>query len=185
MVLNASMADSEVFEAGSLHEAMHSAPDLLDIILLDIKMPGLNGVDGIALLKRKWPQVPVLMLSSQDEPETVRLALSRGAIGFISKADTADKIIALINDVLHGHTDSPASIETGIANKSAKNSHLTLRQSEVLELLCEGMSNKLIGRHLNLSENTVRGHVQGILEFLQVSSRSEAAFAARKRGLVG
>lgn len=185
MVLNASMPDTEVYEAGSLNDAMNSAPDLLDVMLLDIKMPGLNGVDGIALLKRKWPQVPVLILSSQDEPETVRLALARGAKGFISKADTADKIIGLINDVLLGDSNLPVSPEAGCNDKTDKHSHLTLRQCEVLELLCEGMSNKLIGQHLNLSENTVRGHVQGILEFLQVSSRSEAVFAARKRGLVG
>jgi DNA-binding NarL/FixJ family response regulator len=184
MVLSAGMPGAEIFEASSLNDAIHSAPDMLDVMLLDIKMPGLNGVDGIALLKRKWPQVPVIVLSSQDEPETVRLALSRGAKKFISKADTADKIIDLINDVLHGDTKTPGSPVALGDDKSDKHSHLTLRQCEVLELLCEGMSNKLIGRQLNLSENTVRGHVQGILEFLQVSSRSEAAFAARKRGLV-
>ncbi len=180
MVLNASIPNAEIFEAGTLDEATLNAPYMLDAILLDIKLPGLNGVDGITLLKRKWPQVPVLMLSSQDELETVRLSLARGAAGFISKADTADKIIALLNLVLRGELaarKAPAENERGAA-------HLTPRQCEVLDLLCQGMSNKLIARRLGLSENTVRGHVQGILEFLQVSSRSEAAFAARRRGLV-
>jgi DNA-binding NarL/FixJ family response regulator len=189
MVLNASLPDAEVFEAGTLNEAMRDAPDLLDavldIILLDIKLPGLNGVDGIALLKRKWPQVPVLMLSSQDEPETVRLALARGAAGFISKADTADNIIALLKRILRGELAAQVAQTRDDGDVGGALLHLTPRQCEVLDLLCQGMSNKLIARQLTLSEHTVRGHVQAILGFLQVSSRSEAAFAARRRGLVG
>ncbi len=182
MVLNASMPNVEILEAGSLNEATQAAPEMLSVILLDIKLPGLNGVDGIAVLKRKWPLIPVLMLSSQDEPETVRLALARGARGFISKADTADTIVSLINFVLR--EDSTAQITPTENKNSDVPLHLTPRQCEVLDLLCQGMSNKLIARKLSLSENTVRGHVQAILSFLQVSSRSEAAFAARNCGLV-
>lgn len=184
MVLNASLPDAEVFEAGSLNEAMQDAPDLLDVVLLDIKLSGLNGVEGIALLKHKWPLVPVLMLSSQDEPETVRLALARGATGFVSKADTADKIVSAINQALRGEFTALAAQAGGGGDTPDTHQHLTPRQCEVLDLLCQGMSNKLIARQLALSENTVRGHVQAILEFLHVSSRSEAAFAARHRGLV-
>lgn len=185
MVLNASLPDSEVIEAGTLNEAMHGAPQKLDVILLDIKLPGLNGVDGIALLKRKWPQVPILVLSSQDEPETVRLALARGATGFISKAETADNIITLLHRILRGEVSAPLAQAGCGGDIPGVLLHLTPRQCEVLDLMCQGMSNKLIARQLNLSENTVRGHVQAILGFLQVSSRSEAAFAARRRGLVG
>jgi DNA-binding NarL/FixJ family response regulator len=185
MVLNAGMPEVDVIDAGSLNEAMQSAPQMLDVILLDIKMPGLNGVDGIALLKRKWPHVPVLMLSSQDDPKTVRQALARGAVAFISKADTADKIVALLTRFLHGELAVSVSPMESSGDGTGEYQHLTLRQCEVLDLLCQGMSNKLIARQLNLSENTVRGHVQGILGFLHVSSRSEAAFAARQRGLVG
>lgn len=185
MLLTASMQNAVVFEAGTLNEAMQLAPDMLDVMLLDIKMPGLNGVEGLALLKRKWPRVPVLMLSSQDEPETVRMALARGAKGFISKADSADNIVALINQILHGEPSDPVAQEENFDEASTTPTNLTPRQCEVLELLCEGMSNKLIGQRLSLSENTVRGHVQGILQYLHVSSRSEAAFAARHRGLIG
>lgn len=184
MVLNAGMPDAEVFEAGSLNEAMQDAPEALNVMLLDIKLPGLNGLEGIALLKRKWPQVPVIMLSSQDEPEIVRLALTRGAIGFVSKADTADKIMASINLVLRGEFAELTAQAEGVSDASDALQHLTPRQCEVLELLCKGLSNKLIARQLNLSENTVRGHVQAILGLLQVSSRSEAVFAARRLGLV-
>lgn len=182
MVLTASLPQAQVLEAGSLNEAMQlDNADEPHAILLDIKLPGLNGLEGIALLKRKWPHAPVLILSSQDEPETVRLALARGAAGFLSKADAAEHTIDMLERVLRGELGVAAVAESG-GNEPA---HLTPRQCEVLDLLCQGMSNKLIARELALSEHTVRGHVQAILSFLQVSSRSEAAFAARRRGLVG
>ena len=185
MVLSARMTDAEIFEAGTLSEATQSSPEIIDVILLDINLPGLNGLDGIALLKRKWPLAPVIVLSSQDGPDTVRDALARGAVRFISKADTADRIVALLNRVLRGEYAVPSAQldENGEAINAPQ--HLTPRQCEVLDLLCQGMSNKLIARRLTLSENTVRGHVQAILLFLEVSSRSEAVFAARRRGLVG
>jgi DNA-binding NarL/FixJ family response regulator len=185
MVLNARLPEAEIHEAGSLNEATDAAPDRVDVVLLDINLPGLNGLDGIAILKRKWPQVPVIVLSSQDGPETVRQALARGAVRFISKADTADRIVALLNRVLRGAYDEPENQPEEGDDAANIPQHLTPRQCEVLDLVCQGMSNKLIARRLSLSENTVRGHVQAILGFLQVSSRSEAAFAARRRGLVG
>ncbi|MDO8262271.1 MAG: response regulator transcription factor [Gallionella sp.] len=177
--LNASMPNAEIFEAGSIDEAMRGTADMLDVIVLDIRLPGLNGVEGITLLRKKWPLVPVLMLSSQNDPETVDLALERGAAGFVSKADTADKIVATINLILRGQFT--ATLGVG----GTPLFRLTPRQCEVLDLLCQGMTNKLIARRLMLSENTVRVHVQGIFGFLQVSSRSEAVFAARSRGLIG
>ncbi len=182
MVLNESLPGAQVIEAGSLNEAMQATADNPDAILLDIKLPGLNGLEGMALLKRKWPQAPVLILSSSDEPETVRLALARGATSFISKAESSDNIVALLKRILNGELFAAAA-RTG--NSGDAELHLTPRQSEVLELLCQGMSNKLIARQLALSENTVRSHVQAILNHLKVTSRSEAAFAARRRGLIG
>ena len=184
MVLDAGMRDVAVLEAGSLSEALQDAAIAPDVILLDIKLPGLNGVEGIALLKRKWPQVPVLVLSSQDDPETVRAVLARGAASFVSKAETAERIVEAINLALC--RQAPAPVATANDGDNAQPlQHLTPRQCEVLDLLCQGLSNKLIARQLMLSENTVRVHVQAILGFLQVSSRSEAAFAARRLGLVG
>jgi DNA-binding NarL/FixJ family response regulator len=184
MVLNGSLPQAAIIEAGSLNEAMQVMIEQPDVVLLDIKLPGLNGVDGIALIRRRWPQVPVIMLSSQDEPETVRMALARGATCFISKADTADRIVALLETVVRGEVIAPLDQANHSGDIPGGLLHLTPRQCEVLDLLCKGLSNKLIARELDLSENTVRGHVQAILGFLQVSSRTEAAFAARNRGLV-
>jgi DNA-binding NarL/FixJ family response regulator len=148
------------------------------LVLLDIQLHGLSGLEGIALVKRKWPEAAVVILSSDFAHQNVRLALERGAVAFVSKAEPADKILAVIDQLRRGR---PVPAGEGTAPRQL----LTPRQSEVLDLMCQGLSNKVIGRRLNLSENTVRGHVQAVLAALQVSSRSEAGFAARRRGLVG
>jgi len=185
MILDASLPGMEMLEAGTLNEALQDSDFAPDVFLLDIKLPGLNGVEGIALLKRKWPLTPVLILSSQDDPETVRWASARGAAGFVSKADTAEKIVEAINLVLNRQAPAPIDTASGRGNsQSLPLQHLTPRQCEVLDLLCLGKSNKLIARQLTLSENTVRVHVQAVMGFLQVSSRSEAVFEARRRGLI-
>ena len=184
MVLDANIRDVEMFEASALNEALQGAAFMPDVVLLDINLPGLNGVEGIALLRRKWPQAPVLVLSSQDDAETVRSVFARGAAGFVSKADTTEKIVEVICLVLNGQISATTAM-AGDGDTAQPLQHLTPRQCEVLDLLCKGMSNKLIARQLVLSENTVRVHVQAILGFLQVSSRSEAAFVARRMGLVG
>lgn len=187
MVLAAGIPGLEVAEAGSLEEAMHCDMVAPALVLLDVHLHGLNGIEGIALVKRKWPDAAVIMLSSQAEPQTIALALERGATTFVSKAATADTILSVIDQVRRGHLPAPPSgaASTAPATGDADPQRLTPRQCEVLDLMCQGLSNKLIGRRLNLSENTVRGHVQAVLAALQVSSRSEASFAARQRGLVG
>jgi len=180
LVIKTALPSANIVQAGSFDEVMLNTADNVDMALLDIKLNGLSGLECIALLKRKWPATSVLMLSSHDEPETVRLAMARGADGFVSKADTAEKIIEAIYLVLHGQFAELSPGDAGLAPKS-----LTPRQCEVLNLLHQGLSNKLIARQLSLSDNTVRRHVQDILEFFQVASRAEAAFAARRQGLVG
>jgi len=188
MVLSAAIPDLQVSEAASLEEAMHE-PVEPALVLLDIQLHGLNGLEGIALVRRKWPHAAVIMLSSEVSPQKVRMAMERGAAAFVSKADPADKILAVISQVRRGlpvGSDAfPAQVAAGRAGGADDQPPLlTPRQSEVLDLMCQGLSNKVIGRRLNLSENTVRGHVQAVLAALQVSSRSEAGFAARQRGIV-
>lgn len=179
MVVTMAMAQAIVLQAASVDEALATAPDQIHIVLLDIKLNGRSGLEDIALVKDKWPQAPVLMLSSQDEPETSRLALARGAAAFVSKAETAEKIVTVIQQLLRG------DLVPSIAGAGGSNRRLTQRQREVLELLHHGLSNKLIARKLELSDNTVRRHVQDILEYFEVANRAEAVFAARQQALVG
>lgn len=185
MVLASGIAEVRVAQAGSIQEAMQHDAGVPQLVLLDIQLQGLNGLDGIALVQRRWPGVPVLMLSSHTEPEKVRQALALGAADYLSKAHTADHMLAAITRALRGEAAPASQVATRDAGAGAPTPRtLTPRQFEVLDLLCQGLSNKAIGRRLNLSENTVRGHVQATLAALEVSSRSEAAFAARQRGLV-
>jgi DNA-binding NarL/FixJ family response regulator len=185
MVLLSGIPDLDVAEAASLEEAMKTTMTEPALVLLDIQLHGLNGLEGIALVKRKWPDAAVVILSSDAAPQNVRMARERGAAAFVSKADTADNILAVIEQLRRGQeVVSPVQADAQAANGDGARQLLTPRQFEVLDLLCQGLPNKVIGRRLNLSENTVRGHVQAVLAALHVSSRSEAGFAARRRGLV-
>jgi len=185
LVLQAGIPDVEVLEAASLEQAVRGRTEPPTLVLLDIQLQGVNGLEGMGLLKQRWPQVPVIMLSSDLDPDTASLALFRGAAAFVSKADTAEKIIEIIHKTLGGHLPRAAGGPRSAANDERSKPRLTPRQCEVLDLLCEGLSNKVIARRMGLSEFTVRGHVQAVFALLQVSSRSQATFAARRSGLVG
>lgn len=179
LLLKAAMPSAVVAEAGTLGEALAEGVEVPDVVLLDIKLPDQSGIAGLALLKRKWPAVPVLMVSSLDTPEAMRQAFACGAAGFISKSETPERFVESIGRAIRGETDAA---ESGAHDKVRR--RLTPRQHEVLELLGQGLSNKLIARQLSLSENTVRRHVQDILEHLGVASRAEAVIAARRMGLL-
>jgi DNA-binding NarL/FixJ family response regulator len=183
MVLANGLGEAEFNEASSLEEAMRADMPPPDIVLLDIQLQGVNGLDGMALVLRRWAEVPVLILSSDTSGSTVRSALDRGARAFASKADGAEHILGVIRQLLRGEAPS-APPQAQDAAAAADELRLTARQCEVLDLVCQGLSNKLIARRLNLSENTVRGYVQSLLVALNAASRSQAAFEARRRGLI-
>ena len=170
------MPMAQVSEAGSLEDALALDIPAPSLALLDIKLPGVGGIDGIALLRQRWPASKVIILSGLEAPEASLEALASGAAAYIAKSESPERILDRIGKAL----------EVGAAPSSPppQNGHLTQRQREVLDLLCQGLSNKLIARHLALSENTVRRHVQDILDYFHVESRSEAVFVARRRGLI-
>lgn len=186
LILQSAIPYAEVLEASSLEQAVHDCTEPPSLVLLDIQLNGVNGLDGLVLLQQRWPEVPVVMLSSDLDPATARAALLRGAVAYVSKAGTAEKIIHVIQQALAGQL--PAAAQTnahqGLPEADSK-PRLTPRQCEVLDLLCEGLSNKLIARRLELSEFTVRGHVQSVFVQLHVSSRATATAKARRIGLVG
>ena len=182
-MLESSLPDASIAEAGSIGELSAYGTDLqLQLILLDIELPGLNGLAGLAILRKRWPGVPVLVLTSHTEIEVRESALLQGVDGFLSKAESAANMLTCIRGLLAGRTETEARATPNAVNGSSV--HLTPRQCEVLDLLCQGMTNKVIGMRLGLSENTVRGHVQGLLATLEVASRAEAVIVARSLGLV-
>lgn len=179
LVIGMGMPDVSLAQAASVDEALADASLQPQAVLLDIKLGGTSGLEGIALVRKRWPGVPVVMLSSQDTPQTMQLALSRGAQAFVSKAESAETIMEVLRQALRGGmTPAPRSLPVSGERQ------LTARQREVLALLHEGLPNKLIARRLVVSENTVRRHVQDILEFFQVDNRAEAVYAARHQALI-
>lgn len=175
----------EILESASLEEAMRLEVVKMNLILLDIKLQGLNGLEGTILLKNKWPETVIIVVSADNSPETIKLAKEKGANYFLSKGDSADEILRIISQGLTSNVNG-LYFDTDKANTLAKTKkpQFTPRQYEVLDLVCKGLSNKMIARQLQLSENTVRCHVQVLLATLNASNRSEAAFTARRMGLV-
>lgn len=172
-----------VHEAGSVAEATSFNNEFVSIILLDIQMPGLNGLEGIKILKEKFEDIPIIVLSASQEESDIQEASQLGAQGFLNKTAKADSILSAISKVLKGDTHFPVQQRSRTV-KEKRTEELTARQLEVLTLLCEGKPNKLIARELDLSENTVRVHVSAILSVLNVSSRSEAMLVAQKQKLI-
>jgi DNA-binding NarL/FixJ family response regulator len=181
LLLRTSLQEAQVLEAKALDDALHGEMDAPDVVVLDVLLNGLNGLDGIALLKRKWPNAPIILLSSDAAPEKVKTGLARGAVAFLSKEESADTVLATIRQALQLNDAVPFAQDKATASPP----RLTPRQSEVLDLLCQGLPNKAIGRKLGLTENTVRWHMQAVLDILQVSTRSEAIYEARRQGLIG
>lgn len=175
-----------ISEAKSIKEALDFCESSVDVILLDIHLPGINGIDGIKPLLDRFGSVPIIILSANEDPHSMVEAEKLGASGYINKAANADQMVASITRVLAGgtcfshHTSAIGAVESA----PSLSSNLTPRQIEVLMYLCEGKPNKLIARELNMSENTVRVHVSAILSALGASNRSEAILVAQREGII-
>lgn len=187
LIIESRFPGAQVLEAGSLEQVLQADLPPADVVLLDICLPGLSGLDSIFLLRKRLGSVPIVMLSSDASNSTVQQALERGAAGFVSKAEKPEAIAAAILSCLNLNNafvsaNPPTAPASTLVPMPAP--ELTSRQREVLELLGRGLPNKTIGRQLDISENTVRGHVQSLLVVLNASSRSEAVYMARQRGLL-
>ena len=183
VILKQRLASPVIMEAESIQHAIALACPAPDVILLDIQMQGLSGLESIGLLKRRWPQSPIVILSSTLNPQDAVLAVERGAVAFLSKAESDKKIVQVITEVLAGKAIEITKPFLAAPVQETK-IELTTRQAEILGLLCEGLTNKAIATRIHLSEFTVRGHIQSIFSLLGVNSRSQAIVAARRLGLV-
>lgn len=178
--------ETEVIEAGSVEQglACAAADADVDLVFLDIYLPGYRGLDSLKLFRRKFPALPIVLLSGTDDAALVREGLAAGAQGFIHKSVTAKALLDAVRALLGGdichipavHEAHPAAAPAGIA-------HLTQRQREILTYICDGMPYKEIARRLDISNSTVRNHVYRIFETLDVHSRTEAAMLAYRHGV--
>ncbi len=177
----------DVHQATSLSEAQTalSAQGGIDMVLLDLNIPGSDGLSGLHTLRASYPRVPVLVVSGFDEQRYQTEARAAGAAGFVSKAADTDQMLEAIAAVLAGDSYWPAHDETTMAEDETASlgeqlATLTPQQMRVLELLGQGMLNKQIAHELNIVESTVKAHVSAILRKLNVYSRTQAVLLAQK-----
>ena len=186
--------DMSVLHASTVHEAMVaiSSSQDLNLILLDLKLPGVDGLTALPLIRQNISKVPVVVLSGNEDPQVIRDALFFGAAGFIPKTTSSNEMMHALRLVLGGGVYLPPAL-TGLVEFDKAmtrttslrgDTDLTQRQLEVLELLSLGLPNKSIANHLDLTEGTVKLHVTAILRKLSVRNRTEAAREATQRGLL-
>jgi DNA-binding NarL/FixJ family response regulator len=178
----------EVAEAGSFDEVTelleHDAE--VDLILLDLSMPGVRGFSGLMYLRAQYPSVPIVVVSANDDPAVIRRCMDFGASGFLPKTLGVEAMRAAIGRVLKGGTWTPPDVDLS-AGADAETAQLLVRlatltpqQVRVLMMLSEGLLNKQIAYELNVSEATVKAHVSAILQKLGVESRTQAVIAASR-----
>lgn len=185
-----SVVDCEVTEAADLSSVLDTlAGDAdIDLVLLDLHMPGSQGLSGLATLRGQHPGVAVLVVSAHDEPRTVRRALDHGAAGFIPKSASPHEIAEAIRNVLDCGSWLPARLAQSVAalpadpvdvDLAGRLARLTEQQYRVLALLGEGLLNKQIADRLTIQERTVKAHVTAIFEKLGVRNRTQAGVLLR------
>lgn len=186
--LNATFGKARIDEAGSLDELEKqlAVDGDTDLILLDLAMPGVQGLSGLLLLRAQHPEVPVVVVSATDDRATIRRCIEFGASGFVPKSEPVEQIRAAVQRVLDGGVWTPSDVDlTGAEDQETRNlvgrlSTLTPRQVRVLMMLGEGLLNKQIAFQLGVSEATVKAHVSAILQKLNVDSRTQAVIAINK-----
>jgi DNA-binding NarL/FixJ family response regulator len=189
--------DVEVTEAGGTEDAieiLQASPH--DVALVDIRMPGRDGLELLREIRSNYSKLPVIMLSSYDNGEYVKTALAEGAAGYLLKDTTPDDLVQAIVVALSGAGnvlspravrnmfDGPSTPDEMSRDESPRiDAGLTRRESDVLQLLAKGHSNREISRHLFLSEKTVKAHLAAVFRKLGVTNRTQAAMAAVAMGI--
>jgi DNA-binding NarL/FixJ family response regulator len=183
LLANADIAEAGTFETAA--ELLERNGDV-DLILLDLTMPGARGFSGLMYMRAQYPSVPVMVVSATDDPVVIRRCMEFGASGFIPKTLGVETMRAAIKRVLDGGVWTPPDVDlTAVSDAEsgelmARMATLTPQQVRVLMMLSEGLLNKQIAFQLGVSEATVKAHVSAILQKLGVESRTQAVIAAAK-----
>ncbi|GAB0151560.1 MULTISPECIES: response regulator transcription factor [Marinobacterium] len=193
-VIESGFPDTETLETENLETALALAQehDDLDLVLLDLNMPGMNGLNGLISLRNEAPTVPVVIVSAEDDKQIVLQAITCGAVGFISKSSPRNQMTEALQQILDGNVYLPSDIirqsgQEGRRNRRGNDnpqiapellSSLTRRQLLVLERMAKGESNKQIAYNLHIAETTVKAHVSAILRKLGVHNRVQAILSA-------
>ncbi|QTF92034.1 response regulator transcription factor [Halomonas sp. BM-2019] len=191
-VIRDGFPDAEVLEAEDLDttQALALEHDDLDLILLDLNMPGVHGLSGLIQLRNEAPTIPVVIISAEEEKQVILQAVTYGAVGFITKSSPREQMTQAIAQILDGNIYLPSEIIRASGSSSravGRDEHtltaaqletLTRKQLQVLEHMTRGESNKMIAYHLEIAETTVKAHVSAILRKLGVHNRVQAILSA-------
>lgn len=173
-IVEAESSDSLRTELRQHHDA--------DLLILDLNMPGVEGFSALAYVQKKYPDLPIIMISANDKPETIMHAKHFGALGFVSKSASIEEIRKGLNTVLAGDTYFPYQFsetrfmeqDETLAETTQQVAELTPQQHKVLSMIKHGLLNKQIAYDLNISEATVKAHVTAIMRKLGVNNRTQA-----------
>jgi DNA-binding NarL/FixJ family response regulator len=161
--------------------------DDVDMVLLDLMLPGTSGMALLGVLRKRFPAIPVVVLSALDDADTVSRALRQGASGFVPKSSSTESMLDALREVLAGEIylppklRDPAARNTGRGKDVARRYGLTQGQMRVLELLIQGKTNRQIAELLAVTEGTVKIHVSAIFKAMNVANRSQALLLAKKQ----
>ena len=185
------LGDVQLFEAGALDDvlALLEAQPQVDLVLLDLHMPGNHGLAGLAAVRAQFPGVAVIVVSANDDPRVVRRALDHGAAGYLPKSAGLDELQDAIRSVLACETWLPPALRASVARAqsapqdtdlAARLASLSPQQFRVLALVAEGLLNKQIADRLDVQERTVKAHLTAIFERLGVRNRTQASVVLRE-----
>jgi DNA-binding NarL/FixJ family response regulator len=173
-----------VGEASDGYQAIEAFAKLKpDVALIDLQMPGMNGIDTIIAILEKWPGARCVVLTTYAGDVQATRALKAGAKGYLLKSMLRKDLIDTIRTVHSGKSRIPAEIATELASHLTSDA-LSAREIEVLRMVGEGCSNKIVADHLKISEDTVKGHMRSILSKLNANDRTHAVMIAVKRGFI-
>ncbi len=188
LAIKVAFPDASIYEASSIVGASEAieAHKNFHLVLLDLMMPGPGGFDGLLELRKRYPKLPILIVSGMDDPQIIHQAMTYGAAGFMPKSVRKDELAVAIQSVMNGDVCLPPGYEpplqeekNGDGDEIAKKLRsLTPQQLRVLKMLREGLLNKQIAYELNVGETTVKAHVSEILRKLCVASRTQAVIMA-------
>jgi DNA-binding NarL/FixJ family response regulator len=179
---------ADVAEAGTFEEVvdrLERGADT-DLVLLDLRMPGVRGFSGLMYLRAQYPSLPIVVVSANDDPAVIRRCMEFGAAGFLPKTLGVEALRQAIARVLEGHVWTPPDVDLAASSDAetaamiGRLATLTPQQVRVLMMLSGGLLNKQIAYELGVSEATVKAHVSAILQKLGVESRTQAVIAAGK-----
>lgn len=185
--LDRGVACTGVADAEAALALLEKGEDDYDLCLLDLMLPNLNGMGCLGVLRKRFPAMPVVIISALDDPDTVARAMRAGASGFVSKSSPGEALLTALRRVLAGEVYLPPELQTELISPQkrgerslAEEYHLTAAQMRVLEPLIQGKTNRQISELLGLTEGTVKIHVSAILKALGVSNRSQALLEVKQ-----